>query len=109
MALAEVVVRVASVNKTSVAAYAAAAGSSVQRQCRRPSGTKTASASAAMPERKLAICQGVIDMALMAAPPVENRKAAAISSSQLVARVRGTVTYQRIKPPLAPSVRFRHN
>jgi hypothetical protein len=32
-------------------------------------------------------------MALMAAPPVENRKAAAISSSQLVARDRGTVTY----------------
>jgi len=31
-----------------------------------------------------------MEMALMAAPPVENRKAAAISSSQLVARERGT-------------------
>jgi len=34
-----------------------------------------------------------MDMALMAAPPVENRKAAAINSSQLVARDCGTGFY----------------
>jgi hypothetical protein len=31
-----------------------------------------------------------MEIALMAAPPVENRKAAAISSSQLLARERGS-------------------
>ena len=46
----------------------------------------TASANAAIPDRKLAICHEVMDIALMAAPPVENRKAAAISKSQLVGR-----------------------
>jgi hypothetical protein len=56
-----------------------------------------ASESAAMPDRKLAICQGVMDMALIAAPPVENRKAAAINSSQLVARDCGTGSIQSIR------------
>jgi hypothetical protein len=35
-----------------------------------------------MPERKQAICQLLSEHALMAAPPVENRKAAANSSSR---------------------------
>jgi hypothetical protein len=46
----------------------------------------SASDKAAIPDRKLAICQGVREMALMAAPPVENRMAAAISKSQFVKR-----------------------
>jgi hypothetical protein len=41
--------------------------------------------SAAMPERKLAICQGESEQALIAAPPVENRKAARKSSSRSLA------------------------
>jgi hypothetical protein len=49
-----------------------------------------------MPERKLAICQGVMEMALIAAPPVENRNAADIKSIQFVARERGTEMYQSI-------------
>jgi hypothetical protein len=46
---------------------------------RRASGNSSATLSAAMPERKQAICQLPSEQALIAAPPVENRKAAANS------------------------------
>ena len=77
---------VATTKSTSVAAYAAPTGARAHRQWRRPSGMNSASDKAAMVERKAAICQDVREMALMAAPPVENRNAAAINSSQFVKR-----------------------
>src|SRR4029450_12139887 len=44
---------------------------------RRDRGRKTSKASAAKPDRKLATCHPLSDVALMAAPPVEKRTAAA--------------------------------
>ena len=66
-----------------VAAYAAATGAIRQLQPRRAWGSAASRTSAATPERKQATCQPVRVADLMAAPPVENRIAAATSSSRL--------------------------
>src|ERR1039458_2835181 len=50
---------------------------------RRASGTTSSNAAAATADRKLATCHPVKLAALMAAPPVENRTAAATSSKRL--------------------------
>ena len=57
-----------------------------QVQLRRAPGKSAAMHSAAIPERKLAICHEVSEQALMAAPPVEKRNAARKSWSLLRAR-----------------------
>jgi hypothetical protein len=49
-----------------------------QLQRRRDSGMTARRNSAAMPDRKLAICQPLREATLMAAPPVEKSAAAAI-------------------------------
>ncbi len=46
------------------------------------SGTSSATLTAAIPDRKQAICQLVSEQAFIAAPPVENRKAAANSNKR---------------------------
>ena len=83
IALAAVVMRLASTKKIMVAAYAAATGTMDHVQRRRASGSTATSTSAAIPERKLATCQALSVMALMAAPPVENSRAALTSRSRL--------------------------
>ena len=83
MAFAEVVSRFAIAKATDVAAYAAATGAIRQLHPRRAWGNAASRTSAATPARKQATCQPVRVAALMAAPPVENRIAAATSSSRL--------------------------
>src|ERR1039458_6118684 len=83
MAFAEVVSRFAIANAIDVAAYAAATGAIRQFQPRRAPGSTASRTTAATPARKQATCQPVRVAALMAAPPVENRIAAATSSSRL--------------------------
>jgi hypothetical protein len=50
---------------------------------RRASGSAASRNSAATPERKLATCHAVNVAALIAAPPVENSKAAAANNNRL--------------------------
>src|ERR1039458_2106133 len=83
MAFAAVVSRFAMTNAISVAAYAAATGAMRKFQPRRGWGITASKTSAATAERKQATCQPVRDADLMAAPPVENRIAAATSSNRL--------------------------
>src|SRR5688572_17606062 len=80
MVLAEVVSLFASTNSTSVAAYAIATSPVRSRAppvpSRRASGKNTQIASAATSDRNPATCQLLNAADLMAAPPVENSKAA---------------------------------
>ena len=80
MACPDVVSLVASTKKTSVPAYAIPIRKMRGRQIRRASGKSAVTLRAAIPLRKQAICQLVSEHALIAAPPVENRKAAANSN-----------------------------
>src|SRR5256885_1953202 len=75
MAFAAVVRRVETTNEMSVTAYAAATGAMRQLQPRRASGRTANRNGAATAARKPATCHAVIGPDLMAAPPVENRKA----------------------------------
>src|SRR5690348_3057500 len=83
MALAEVVRRFASTKVMRVAAYAAATGTIRHDHARRASGSTASNTAAATPERKQATCQPVRVAALMAAPPVEKRRAAVNRSRRL--------------------------
>src|SRR5881394_1592484 len=77
MVFADVVSLLARTNRMRVVAYAAPTGTARHEYPRRASEVINPSASTAIPDRKLATCQPVSDVALIAAPPVENRSAAA--------------------------------
>jgi hypothetical protein len=77
--LADVVSLLATTKRISVAAYATDTSAVRGRMPRRASGSIRASATAAIPDRTHATCQPVIAVALMTAPPVEKRTAAATS------------------------------
>jgi len=79
IAFAAVVSLAASGKRISVAAYAKAAGSSFQLQPLRAEGIKRSRTGTAIKHRKLATCQDVNALPLIAAPPVENSTAAASS------------------------------
>src|SRR3954467_2761183 len=89
MALAEVVSLFAATNITIVPAYATATGSTCHDHPRRAARSNRNTVSAATPERKLATCQLVSAVALIAAPPVEKSSAAPRISRRL--RVVATV------------------
>src|SRR5215218_631512 len=83
MELAEVVSLFAATNSTMVPAYATETGSTCHDHARRAAGRSRSTVSAATPERKLATCQLVSAVALIAAPPVEKSRAAARISRRL--------------------------
>src|SRR5688572_7598087 len=83
MALAEVVSLFAATNDTMVPAYAADTGNTCHDHPRRAAGRRRSTTSAATPERKLATCQLVSAVALIAAPPVEKSSAAPRISRRL--------------------------
>lgn len=85
IALADVVDRLAKTKRTSVAAYATPIEKLRHVQQRRASGSNIQRLTAAIPDRNPAICQLDNEHDLMAAPPVEKRKAAANRSSRFTA------------------------
>src|SRR5215218_3225374 len=76
MVLAAVVSRLARTKRVRQPAYATPTSAPPQVQPRRAAGVIIHRATAATPDRKLAICHPVKSAALMAAPPVENSSAA---------------------------------
>src|SRR5690348_8115340 len=86
MVLAAVVSWLASTKSVMQPAYATPTNAPCQVHPRRAAGVMNQSATAATPERKLAICQPVSAAALIAAPPVENRKAAPRSCKRAMER-----------------------
>src|SRR5215217_2560497 len=83
MALAEVVSLFEATNITMVPAYVTATGSTCHDHPRRAARSSRNTVSAATPERKLATCQLVSAVALIAAPPVEKSSAAPRISRRL--------------------------
>src|SRR5581483_9284827 len=93
----DVVSLVETTNNTRVAAYASATSHVRRRQTCRDSGRKMNNASAAIPERKPATCQSESEHPLMAAPPVENRKAARKRKSRLRVNLQSrTIQYRSL-------------
>src|SRR5690348_8483456 len=86
MVLAAVVSWLDSTKSVRQPAYATPTNAPCQVHPRRAAGVMNQSATAATPERKLAICQPVSAAALIAAPPVENRKAAPRSCNRAMER-----------------------
>src|SRR5690348_3799184 len=86
MVLAAVVSWLDSTKSVRQPAYATPTNAPCQVHPRRAAGVMNQSATAATPERKLAICQPVSAAALIAAPPVENRKAAPRSCKRAMER-----------------------
>ena len=86
MALAAVVSLLARTNRIIVVAYTAPTATTRRFQRRLAAGTRTSNVSAATPERNDATCQPVRDVALMAAPPVENSVAVSNSCSREMTR-----------------------
>ena len=84
MAFADVVSLFAATNRTIVAAYAAPIIQTRHVHRVLAEGSAIESTAAAIPDRNPATCQLVSEEALIAAPPVENSSAAAISISRLV-------------------------
>ena len=82
-ALAAVVSLFAATKVTKVSAWTTPT-SMARQETRRAAGTNASSMSAAMPARKLATCQLVKVVALIAAPPVENRNAASRTSRRAI-------------------------
>src|SRR4051795_3416157 len=76
IALAAVVSLFATTKLTRVAAYASPTGAIFHDHPRRASGRNTTRTIAAIADRKHATCQPLSVIALNAAPPVENSKAA---------------------------------
>ena len=87
---AAVVSLLASTNRITVAAYASPTSTVRRDKPRRAAGTNSRIAAAAIPERKLATCQLPSAQALIAAPPVENSKAA--NKTRISARRRSCMT-----------------